>query len=237
MILDISDTSFKNLFNDKTLHLPLRWNGIDFYSTLDNHFNHYIKQLELLPIENGYHNNLIHIDTKDIKRVCGLLTKTVKYYLNGFPSKAYSSFERVMDLLMLKPLKVYQKSVLEHFEDSRNRYQTDDDLKLFRVVCVGENKPYSRTRVFHTPYTLRSKVSTSRYSIAGYPSLYLGTTLALCLEEVHVNPHHNFALASVFKLERTMEYSNTNIRVIELGVKPQDFLNMGFINETHDRHI
>ena len=39
-----------------------------------------------------------------------------------------------------------------------------------------------------------------------------------------MNPHQDFVLASVFKLERSIEYTNTNVRVIELGVKPQDFV-------------
>jgi len=52
-----------------------------------------------------------------------------------------------------------------------------------------------------------------------------------------MNPHKNFALVSMFKLERTFEYTNTNIRVIELGVKPQDFLDIDYYNESHDRRI
>lgn len=237
MILDISDATFKKVLNDKELYLPIRWNGSDFATTLDNLFNHYIKQIKLLPSEKGHLYNPIQVNIKDIKRVCGLLTKAVNHYLNGFPSKAYTSFERAIKLLMGKPLKIYQKSVMEQFEIPGYRYRKDDDLKLFRVVSVDDNKPYSRVRVFHTPYNLRSKVSTSRYSIAGYPSLYLGTSLALCCEEIHMNPHQNFALASMFKLERTLEYTNTNIRVIELGVKPQDFLELNYSNESHDRRI
>ncbi len=138
---------------------------------------------------------------------------------------------------MDKPLRIYQKSVTEQFEDKRNYRSNDDSLKLFRVTSVSDNKPYGRERVFHTPYNLRSKVSTSRYSIAGYPSLYLGTSLDLCCEEIHLNPHQDFALASIFKLERTVEYSNTNIQVIELGVKPQDFLNTERYNVRHARRI
>ena len=140
-----------------------------------------------------------------------------------------------MEYLMEAPLEIYQKSVMEQFECFGTRYANDDELKLFRVVRVDDNKPYSRVRVFHTPYTLRAKVSTSRYSIAGYPSLYLGTALNLCCEEIHLNPHKDFALASMFELESTLEYSNTNIRVIELGVKPQDFLELRTANDTLNR--
>lgn len=167
--------------------------------------------------------------------MCGLLTNAVKVYLNGFPSKAYKKFERIMDILVQQPLKIYEKSVLEQFEGTGNHYE--GDLNLFRVVSVDDNKPYTRERVFHTPYNLRSKVSTSRYSIAGYPSLYLGTSLDLCCEEIHMNPYQNFALASMFKIERTLEYTNTNIRVIELSIKPQDFNNIGHDDERYGRRI
>ena len=154
-------------------------------------------------------------------------------YLNGFPSKSYESFNEVMEILMDRPLRIYQKSAVEQFLE--NGYLDKDKLKLFRATCVSDNKPYGRSRVFHTPYTMRSRVSTSRYSIAGYPSLYLGTCLDLCCEEIHVNPQYDFVLASAFKLERVLRYCNTNIRVIELGVKPQDFHEQ--INERSERRI
>ena len=159
----------------------------------------------------------------------------MQYYLNGFPSKAYECFMSVMDELMKTPLQIYQKSAFELFNNSRNR--NNDSLQLFRVVSVGDNKPYSRSRVFHTPYNMRSKVSTSRYSIAGYPSLYLGTSLELCCEEIHINPHYDFTLASMFKLERSEAYTNTHIEVVELGVKPQDFVNRELNNEYYRRLI
>ena len=233
MIIDISNLEFKNLWEYEKLFLPIRWDGYDFLQTLNGLFDYYIKKLDLLP-NNGYD---VRVDSKVVKRACGYLSKAVAHYLNGFPSKAYSSFKSAMNIFMDKPLKIYQKSAIEQFEDRRNHHNTDDSLKLFRVTAVGDNKPYGRERVFHTPYNLRSKVSTNRYSIAGYPSLYLGTSLELCCEETHINPRQDFALASIFKLERTLEYSNTNIQVIELGVKPQDFLNNRRVNERFERRI
>lgn len=237
MILDISDASFKKILNDKKFYLPIRWNGSDFSVTLENLFNHYITQLETLSNTPKYEYNSVKMNLKNIEKVCRLLIKAVNNYLNGFPAKAYSSFEHAMDLLMSNPLKIYEKTVMEHFKCTEARNTNDDDLNLFRVVSVQDNKPYSRTRVFHTPYNMRSKVSTSRYSIAGYPSLYLGTSLSLCCEEININPLHNYALASKFKLERTLEYTRTNIRVIELGVKPQDFLDFEYKNDISKRRI
>ena len=215
MIVDISDYDFRSIMKDESLYLPIRWNGSDFSTILEDLFHYYIHKLEIL--DNTKKCPSIHMDVGRIKEVCRLLIKSVNHYLNGFPSKAYASFEQVMDALMREPLKIYEKSVMEQFEES------NDPLELFRVVRVNDNQPYSRTRVFHTPYNLRSKVSTSRYSIAGFPSLYLGTTLALCCEEIHMN-NNDFALASRFKLERKYEYARSEIKVIELGIKPQDFV-------------
>ena len=184
-----------------------------------------------------YIQNHVKVNITKIKSLCGSLNKVMTHYLNGFPSNAYISFNEVMNILMDNPLKIYQKSSTELFIASEDSRDKDDDLKLFRVVSVDDNKPYQRIRLFHTPFNLRSKVSTSRYSIAGYPSLYLSTSLALCCEEIHRNPYQSFTLSSMFKLERSIEYTNTNIRVIELGVKPQDFLNIERNNEIRERRI
>lgn len=237
MIFDISDVAFRNVLKDQTFFLPIRWTGSDFSKTLDNLFNYYIKQLEKSNNTPQPNYNSIQVDLKETKRLCKLLKKAVDHYLNGFPAKAYTSFEKAMELLMKNPLKIYQKSAIEQFETSGNRYKKGEDLNLFRVVSVQDNKPYTRARVFHTPYTMRSKVSTSRYSIAGYPSLYLGTTLPLCCEEIHMNPHQNFALASMYQIEKNLYSTNTNIRVIELGVKPQDFLDVEYTDEHCGRQI
>lgn len=235
MILDISDSNYKNILNDEQLFLPIRWDGDNFSATLECLFSRYIRRLEAAENKEPSSRNMVHVDMKDIKKVTGLLIKTTNHYLNGFPAKAFNTFERVMGILAQTPLRVYQKSVMEQFDNSEWSYQ--DDLKLFRAIKVTDNKPYLRTRVFHTPFNLRSKVSTNRYSIAGYPSLYLGTSLDLCCKEIKADPNKDLIIASAFKIERTIEYTNTNIQVIELGVKPQDFINITVENEGSRRRI
>ena len=228
MIIDISDEKFKKIFSDKRLHLPIRWNNNDFADSLKILFEIYLNQVEK---EQSLwdHSRTIKVNSQKIRRVCNLLHITVKHYLNGFPAKAFTTFKTLMSLLEENPLKTYQKSITEQLAINDN-----DTLNLYRVTCVSENSLYNRKRVFHTPYYLRSKVSTSRYSIAGFPSLYLGTSLELCCEEVHYNPHEQFALASRFQIERNYANNNTDIKVIELAIKPQDFL---WDNDTNNYYI
>ncbi|MFW8247620.1 hypothetical protein ACOIDW_27415, partial [Klebsiella pneumoniae] len=62
-------------------------------------------------------------------------------------------------------------------------------------IC-NENKPLFRVRksdtplsereeIFHIPFTERQNVSAQRYSVAGLPCLYLGTSLYVCWQEMN----------------------------------------------------
>ncbi|MEE0675218.1 MAG: hypothetical protein UCN61_05085 [Ruminococcus sp.] len=207
MIIKISSNKFKNIFKNEKLHLPIRWDGDDFIKTLETLYSDY---LDSCPDDVA----------QEVKKCCSLIIESVRYYLNGFPAKAYSVLKELMEFLMKQPLQLYGKSIDEGLSKEYN-----DPLDLYRIVGVSDNKKYDRTRVFHTPYNLRSKVSTSRYSIAGYPSLYLGTSIDLCREEVRLNPYDKFEIASLFKLDRKSYNSGVEISVIELALKPQDFFN------------
>lgn len=213
MITIFSNIGFQKVFSSEKFNLPIRWNNKDFVETLEELFRDYEKSV-LKKVDIGdYQKN-------EINSVCRLIIKVVKTYLAGFPSDAFNIFCLMMTILKKTPLKTYTKSVKEYFDFTSYK----DPLSLYRITTVSDNTPYERSRVFHTPYYLRSKVSTSRYSIAGYPSLYLGTSLELCSEEVNYNPHETIALAARFQLERCFEKNDTLIEVIELAIKPQDFI-------------
>lgn len=222
MILDISDLSFKRILGQKEFFLPIRWDGRDFAATLEALLDEYRVALfnALTDPREGAPATDDYINRVDI--VCCYLNCAVKYYLHGFPSEAYFSIDRAMKILMEQPLRVYHKTVHELLESGF----TQDALELFRVTCVADNIPHPRKRVFHTPYSMRAKVATNRYSIAGYPSLYLGTSLQLCCEEVNYNRHQALGLCSKFKINRSFcdPDNDVSIDVIELAVKPQDFL-------------
>lgn len=213
-IFDISDNKFLNIMRDPRLALPIRWNGGDFGHTLNDLFCYYISKVtaEMRKGPRGKTGSALvclHIVTQTI-------TKAVEEYQNGFPAKAYDTFQDLMEKLAQKPLRVYEKSGWES--------NWNDSLHLYRAARVDDNKNYSRLRVFHTPFNMRSKVSTCRYSIAGHPSLYLGTSLELCCNEINANPARDLILASDFQLDRDPSTSHLSIRVVELGIKPQDFI-------------
>lgn len=235
MIIDLSNEQFKRLFDNPEFFLPIRWDGKDFSNTLNNLFESYINKFYSENYSKTLSNNHINVDIEKLQQVCSLVLKSVIHYLDGFPADAFETIDELMSLLIRTPLKIYNKSFNELLHNSST--QIEDPLKLYRVVGVKDNVCYDRSRVFHTPYTLRSKVSTSRYSIAGYPSLYLGTSLELCGEEINLNKNKEFALTSKFKIQRSINATDTQIDVIELAIKPQDFLNHETINNAARHRI
>ena len=241
MILDISDSAFKNIFSNKKFNLPIRWDGNDFEKALKDLFQEYCFQVCLQQqgpncslsaywqFNSGQLENRVGCKDNDcisnsIKTVCNQILRIIKAYLSGFPSKAYNIFGNLMKTVIQTPIKIYPKN------DWTKVFENNDPLSLFRVVNVVENTIQSRSRVFHTPYNLRTKVGTNRYSIAGFPSLYLGTSINLCLEELRCNPYQQHALCSKFEIVRDVYRNRTEIDVIELGIKPQDFF--GEINNS-----
>ena len=206
----------KNIFSNEKLHLPYSWDDKDFIKSLEEMF-----ELYLLSIEKYSFNILNKGEINQIKKVTNLILNVVKEYLNGFPSKAFKNFEELMEILGTHELKTYKKSIIEHFEEPLSNFA----LKLYRIVRIDKNSvEYVRSRVFHAPYSIRKKISNYRYSIAGFPSLYLSTSLKLCCQETSCKSNDNF-IASRFEMNQNYEDHHIDIRVIELGVKPQDFLN------------
>ena len=208
MILNLSDENFIEIMRNKNLHLPLRWSGTCFDVALSKLFDEYTHELFKYEEDedNGY-----NVGYNRVESVCNGLKSAIREYHNGYPSRAFIKLKGVMNVLVKYPLREYQKS---------GEYQPlhSDTLKLYRVRNVSQNKDYDRKDIFHTPIGARPNISTCRYSIAGYPSLYLATSLDLCVEETPPS-----TLKIVARYEFIRNQPELNIRAIELGIKPQDF--------------
>ena len=215
MIFNISDCQFRDIMGDPRFSLPMRWNGQDFEKTLSALFEEYIKALTAAKkdVDCQAKNRFgICVDLIAIRKLSCALLQCVKEYHRGFPATAFEMMDAVMTKLMKAPLRVYQKSGdLKPIESDR--------LYLFRLRKMGDGAKHSRSDLFHVPSSARSMISTCRYSIAGYPSLYLTTSVELGKKEI--GKASGDVLVSRFKLVRRQE--GLNIRVLELGIRPQDF--------------
>lgn len=210
MIINTTHEQFNEIIENPALYLPLVWDGNDFYSQLDCLYSTYIEAVS---------RSMPKREVNKLRTVCKWLLKSVDEYLGGFPNKSYKSFTYIMKKLDENPLIIYRKT---GFTDA---FDTFDPLSLYRIRNVSENREYHRKELFHAPYFMRDKVATSRFSIPGFPSLYLGTSAQLCRSEIHHDVDATNTIISRFKLQRNMRNNNgLRIDVVELGIKPQDFI-------------
>lgn len=216
-IFSIDKNTFKAILKNEELYLPIRWNNNNFVLTLQKLYREYTSEIRKQFQTNGYNR----VDTKKcedkIKKVCYLIIEVVKAYLNGLPAEAFKKFDKVMKTLNVTPLKIYGNNDVKQFN-----YPDNEKINLYRVASINDNSVYDRSRIFHVPFNLRSKISTNRYSIAGYPSLYLASSIELCCEEIHYNHHEQLGIVSRFELNKNI--NPDQIEIIELGIKPQDFI-------------
>ena len=212
---------FRDVFNNEKFSLPIRWNGLNFVDELSEIYELYHSTISNIFLTSDSLRSL----SADIKHVCNEILRSVKEYFNGRPSQAFSIFDDIFKLTLMEN----QFSIYNTFYDPsilQNKNKTGRS-KLFRVRKVNENRQFQRKDIFHIPFSLRSKVGSDRYSIAGYPSLYLSSSLELCLEEMNYDFNPGRYICSRFEM-----VNESNVRIIELGIKPTDFFGK---NETSKR--
>ena len=203
-------TEGENKEQEKDFRLPIRWDGKDFYKEL------YLLLKEYrIRVKNRLSADEYAKYGDDIEDVCRKVCLAVSESLRGNPYEAYNAVDETLKLLT------------EKYEC----YLHEDDLKdcqLYRAVDVKDKATHDRKRVFHVPFNLRSKISTQRYSIPGYPALYLGTSIELNCEEIHKSPKDDTVMAARFEFssdidDKLGEQFLKELYILDLSVKPQDF--------------
>lgn len=210
MDLDFNKNRFMELMDSDFVQLPITLDRRSYKDTLIELFHNYTYELQHIVSKDKY---------TEINDICNLLLRVIDKYHNGLPSGAFEVFSQIMKLVIDKPVRIYQKSY------KSNSLSCDAKLNLYRIRNVYDYRQYERNEIFHTPFNMRTKINTSRYSIAGYPCLYLSTDLKLCCEETKKQSINQITIASKFNIVGNyLDNNNTDIDVIELGIKPKHFV-------------
>lgn len=145
----------------------------------------FIRGAQLLPSGSNYYQVSIDV-TSSVSRINTEIRKCIKYYLQGEISTCYKTFEECWRLFN-------DKMVVPHSLD----YKMDLSSIWYRMRKEKDiNIPLEG--MFHVPYSLRGKISNYRYSVTGYPCLYLGKSIYTCWEEIRRPEYSNF-IVSAFK--------------------------------------
>jgi hypothetical protein len=168
--------TFEDLITDGRLNIPAVQNeNIDFKKFLFQKLEDYLHLLMELNEDSikkiNVRSSKINIIKNQTELVEGI-KETIELYLQGKPSDSYVKLNSTLH----KRLKKY--SSLLNFET----YKTESDF--FRIRHKKDNYIFSKEQLFHIPFELRGKVNTQRFSIPGFPSLYMSNNIYTCWEEL-----------------------------------------------------
>ncbi|MFN0291198.1 RES domain-containing protein [Pedobacter helvus] len=116
------------------------------------------------------------------------LKNAIEYIYDGKPNKAFQEVESGLN------------SNIKDFSEVLNVKEFPIDTNFYRMRYHRENYPLDNENFFHIPYQLRGMVSTQRFSIPGFPSLYLGNSVYVCWEELKRPNINNFQVARLKSL-------------------------------------
>lgn len=213
----------EKLFEVNTPEFPLSWvpssysDVTHFRSALANLLQKYLSWLYGINprSENGNNKGW----TKNIKTaVCDRVETISQGILNaidqtfaGFPASAYKQIETVMN-------EIQKANKEKGIEFCKLEFTTvKENHAFYRIRVENDNwvkRNVNKEGMFHIPFFMRDKVKTQRYSMPGYPCLYLGEHVYSCWEELG---RPNLSNCLVSKLVNKKEF-----KVLDLSIPKQD---------------
>jgi len=166
--------SIRPLIHPKDFEAPLT-QSIDLYfpdflnAALDKYVAFYKKDLlqhiDLqVPFDPPQNDNVI----SKIEKLSTAIIKTVELFYQGKIFEATNTFNSSLEEVL--------------FDEIKALATIPATTNFYRARASGD-KQFTKSDLFHIKFELRHIVSTNRYSVPGFPSLYLGDSTYLCWEE------------------------------------------------------
>lgn len=162
-----------DFLNDDFFRLP-RTQGPkeDFTIFVNKVFKEFLEKLENIDNFEDIQFGISSIKERQIHLVNSLKSAISNYYA-GKPATAFSELDKGLN------------SNLKNFEEILNVREFRSNTDFYRIRIHKLNYPLKPENFFHIPFDLRGKIKTQRFSIPGFPSLYLGNSSYVCWEELN----------------------------------------------------
>lgn len=185
-----------DLFEDGILNLPLERNDKQFRPFINELFTNFVSKVDSLTLSTFYPDE----DKDRIKALVEGIKDCINLYLDGSPMEAYQRLIKSFD----------ESNITITFLSKDNDL---DKRSLYRLRVYDKNTGYrlSKNELFHIPFNLRNLIKTQRFSIPGYPCLYLANSIYVAWEEMR-RPELTKLLSVRFQTQRKIKYldlSNT----------------------------
>lgn len=118
------------------------------------------------------------IDMGIVEKLYQASEECVRYYLSGNIVSSVNSLGEI--LFPPEEDKLYEISLARN-----NKLLNSGELLGFRIRSTESSSLYKKNEMFHIPFEKRHLVSNQRFSLTGYPCLYIGSSIYGSWEEVN----------------------------------------------------
>ncbi len=165
----------KKKFSLKSFSFPLKsQSNLSYYKTLKKGLDLFEDKIIRLNA-NDTISSRIQSEFENIKANNKKILQIISSYLLGKSGEAYDILENLME-------SEFYREKIEFLIEKDNSF-TNGDSKLLRIR-VSEEQLTDREEMFHIPFSKRHLVANQRFSIAGLPCLYLGSSIYVCWLEL-----------------------------------------------------
>jgi len=199
----------KKMFGGQVYSYPLKsYENQSYFRTLETKLHLFEDKISQLPDNSDFFKR-IKGQREELQLLNRRLTNSISNYLWGSQRGASSHFK----LLIESPF--VTKKLLRLSEALGNVPEGKSD-RLFRLR-ISASELIEREDLFHIPFTKRHLVANHRFSIAGLPCLYLGSSIYVCWLEIQKPNFSNIYISGY----RTTE----SLRVINLAYTLDSIIN------------
>jgi hypothetical protein len=104
----------------------------------------------------------------------------------------------------------FNTAMADGFDDWKKILAIPSGKNFYRSRLVLNGEQFARKDLFHVPFQFRSLVSTNRYSVPGFPALYLGDSTYVCWEEFRRHRLRDLSF-SRFSNDRNLKVVDINL--------------------------
>ncbi len=188
-----------------------------FPKFIEKTLNEYYDKISKIKDLEYNQKNFSELLISSVKIVNDYLLKSIEAYYKGNPFEAYKYLDDLLN---------YKKGSVEIFNFLPRTNLSKPKKNYYRIRYSSENILFNAQDLFHIPFQIREKVKTQRYSIPGYPSLYLSNSIYVAWEELG-RPDFNKFQAARFEVK--------NDKYLELFtlIHPEQIRNEHFSNKPY----
>ena len=188
---------------------------------LEKHFNQYVSDIQVAihkdnPFLEAKFISMLEEKIPLIKEICSQIIDVSKKYSQGLIKEAYIKAYDLFD-------EIYSYFLPSSSNNERNRFFYRLRGGDFRITDLKESKK-KKAELFHIKHNKKHLISAYRYSISGFPCLYLASSQELAWFECGMPRQFSYCQMIID------EESENALQLVDFSNRPIDFLSNIHIN-------